>query len=155
MRLLMLTTALLLVTTGSVLAQEHKAGHAMRPDQLQWGAAPPVLPKGAQLAVLSGDPGKTGPFTIRLKAPADYKIAAHSHPTAERVTVISGEFNFGMGDKLDQAKAEKLGSGGFVDLPANMNHFAFMGPETVVQIDSEGPFTIKYANPADDPSKSQ
>ncbi|ANY77334.1 hypothetical protein BB934_03090 [Microvirga ossetica] len=155
MRPFMLTTSLLLATTGTLMAQDPKAGHAMRADQLQWGAAPSVLPKGAQLAVLSGDPSKTGPFTIRLKAPADYKIPAHSHPTAERVTVISGEFNFGMGDKLDQAKAEKLASGGFVDLPANMNHFAFMGPETVVQIDSEGPFVIKYANPADDPSKSQ
>jgi quercetin dioxygenase-like cupin family protein len=155
MRPLLLTTALLLATTGTLLAQDHKAGHAMRADQLQWEAVPPVLPKGAQLSVLSGDPGKAGPFTIRLKAPAGYKIPAHSHPTAERVTVISGEFHFGMGDKLDEAKAEKLGSGGFVDLPAKMNHYAFMSIETVVQIDSEGPFAITYVNPADDPSKSQ
>jgi len=155
MRPLMLMTAFLIATTGTLMAQDHKAGHAMKPDQLQWGAAPPVLPKGAQLAVLSGDPGKAGPFTIRLKVPAGYKIPAHSHPTAERVTVISGDFHFGMGDKLDEAKAEKLGSGGFVDLPAQMNHFAFMSSPTVVQIDSEGPFVITYANPADDPSKSQ
>src|SRR5690349_5398034 len=155
MRLLTFTTALLLVTTGSVLAQDQKAGHAMRPDQLQREPAPSVLPKGAQFAVLSGDPGQTGPFTIRLKAPAGYKIPAHSHPTAERVTVISGDFHFGMGDKLDEAKAEKLGSGGFVDLPAAMNHFAFMGTDAVVQIDSMGPFAITYVNPADDPSKSQ
>jgi anti-sigma factor ChrR (cupin superfamily) len=55
-----------------------------------------------------GDPGKTGPFTIRLKVPAGYKIPAHNHPTYEAVTVISGNFNIGMGDKLDEAKAEKL-----------------------------------------------
>jgi hypothetical protein len=60
-----------------------------------------------------------------------------------------------MGDKLDEVKAEKFGSGGFVDLPANMNHYAFMSTETVVQIDSEGPFAIKYVNPADNPSKAQ
>ena len=154
MRLLMLTTALLLATTGPVLAQDHKAGHAMRADQLQWMPAPSALPKGAQMSVLSGDPNKAGPFTIRLKASAGYKIPAHQHPTAERVTVISGDFHFGMGDKLDEAKAAKLGSGGFVDLPAAMNHFAFMGTETVVQIDSEGPFAITYVNPADDPSKN-
>jgi len=59
-----------------------------------------------------------------------------------------------MGDKLDEAKADKLGSGGFVDLPAKMNHFAFMSTETVVQVDSDGPFAITYANRADDPSKS-
>jgi len=107
------------------------------------------------MAVLAGDPGKPGPFTARLKMPAGYKIAAHQHPTAEAITVIAGEFHFGMGEKLDEAKAEKLGPGGFVDLPANMNHFAFASGETVVQINSEGPFTIKYANPADDPGKTQ
>jgi hypothetical protein len=155
MRPLMITAALLLATTGTALAQDRMPGHAMRPDQLQWMPAPSVLPKGAQLSVLSGDPGKAGPFTIRLKAPAGYKIPAHNHPTAERVTVISGDFHFGMGDKLDEAKAEKLGSGGFVDLPAKMNHYAFMSTETMVQIDSEGPFAITYVNPADDPSKSQ
>jgi anti-sigma factor ChrR (cupin superfamily) len=155
MRPLMITAALLLATTGTALAQDRMPGHAMRPDQLQWMPAPSVLPKGAQLSVLSGDPGKAGPFTIRLKAPAGYKIPAHNHPTAERVTVISGDFHFGMGDKLDDAKAEKLGSGGFVDLPAKMNHYAFMSTETMVQIDSEGPFAITYVNPADDPSKSQ
>jgi len=155
MRPVIVITALLLAGAGPLLAQDHNTGHAMRADQLRWEPTPPVVPKGAQMAVLSGDPSKTGPFTMRLKFPSSYKIPAHSHPTAERVTVISGEFNFGMGDKLDEAKAEKLGSGGFVDLPANMNHYAFAGPETVVQIDSEGPFIIKYANPSDDPSKSQ
>lgn len=155
MRSLMLTTALLLAATGTVIAQDQKAGHAMTADQLRWEAAPPVLPKGAQITVLSGDPNKAGPFTARLKTPAGYKIPAHSHPTAERLTIISGDFHFGMGDKLDEAKAEKLGSGGFVDLPANMNHYAFTNTATVVQIDSEGPFAIKYVNPADDPSKTQ
>ena len=155
MRLLILATAFLTATTGSLLAQDQMAGHAMRPDQLKWMSAPPVLPKGAQISVLSGDPDKTGPFTIRLKTPAGYRIPAHSHPTAERVTIISGDFHFGMGDKLDEAKAEKLSSGSFVDLPANMNHYALTSTETVVQIDSEGPFAIKYVNPADDPSKSQ
>lgn len=155
MRSLMLTTALLLATTGTLLAQDPMAGQAMRPDQLKWTPAPPVLPKGAQISVLSGEPDKAGPFTIRLKIPADYKVPAHSHPTAERVTVISGDFHFGMGDKLDEAKAEKLGSGSFVDLPANMNHYVFTSTEAVIQIDSEGPFAIKYVDPADDPSKSQ
>lgn len=156
MRPLVLMTALLLATTSApLLAQDQKAGHAMRADQLQWEPAPPAVPKGAQIAVLSGDPNKQGPFTMRLKTPAGYKIPAHSHPTAERLTIISGDFHFGMGDKLDEAKAEKLSSGGFVDLPANMNHYAFTSTETVVQIDSEGPFAIKYVNPADDPSKSQ
>jgi uncharacterized RmlC-like cupin family protein len=155
MRGLICGSALLLGMAGQAVAQEHKA-QAMTPDALKWGPAPPVLPKGGQMAVLSGDPGKAGPFTVRLKMPVGYKIPAHQHPTAEAVTVISGDFRFGMGDKLDEAKAEKLGAGGFVDLPASMNHYAFAGSgEVVVQITAQGPFAIKYANAADDPSKTQ
>ena len=60
-----------------------------------------------------------------------------------------------VGDKLDEKAAQKLGRGGFVDFPANANHFAFATVETVIQINAEGPFGIKYVNPADDPSKSQ
>lgn len=155
MRILVTLTILVAGLGGSAFAQDHKT-HAMSPDALKWGPAPPVLPKGAQIAILAGDPGEKGPFVVRLKMPSGYKVPAHQHPTAEAVTVISGDFRFGMGDKLDEAKAEKLGPGGFVDLPANMNHFAFSGDgEVVVQINSEGPFVIKYVNPADDPSKTQ
>ena len=154
MRPIVLASALLLLTGATALAQEHTA-HAIGPGALQWGPAPAFLPKGAQAAVLAGDPGKSGPFTVRLKMPSGYKIPAHQHPTGEAVTVISGEFNFGMGDKLDEAKAQKLGPGGFVDLPANMDHFAFATAETTVQINSTGPFEIKYVNSADDPRRTQ
>jgi len=147
-------TALLIVGGAAAVAQDHAARIA-NPDAVQWGPALPVLPKGAQAAVLSGDPGKPGPFTVRLKMPGGYKIPAHQHPTDEAVTVISGEFRFGMGDKLDEAAAQKLGPGGFVDLPANMNHYGLAPTETVVQINAMGPFTIKYVNPADDPSRTQ
>jgi quercetin dioxygenase-like cupin family protein len=147
------STMILGIGGGTAIAQEHKTP-AMSADALKWGPAPPVLPKGVQIAVLAGDPGKKGPFVVRLKIPAGLKVPAHQHPSAEAVTVISGDFRFGMGDKLDESKAEKLGPGGFVDLPANMNHYAFSGGgEVIVQINSEGPFEIKYVNPADDPSK--
>src|SRR5689334_1278270 len=115
-------------------------GKAISADAVQWGPAPPMVPKGAQIVVLAGDPGKSGPFTIRLKLPAGLKVPAHSHPTYETVTVISGDFNLGMGDKLDEAKAEKLKAGSFINLPEKMNHFAFATTESVVQISSEGPF---------------
>ena len=58
---------------------------------------PPSLPKGAQIAVLEGDPGKEGPFVFRVKVPDGYRIPPHTHPKTERITVISGTFNIGMG----------------------------------------------------------
>jgi anti-sigma factor ChrR (cupin superfamily) len=132
--------------------QAKQPEHVMvTPTDLKWGDAPPALPPGAKVAVLEGDPTKPGPYTIRLKTPANYKIPAHWHTKAERVTIISGAFNIGMGDKLDPAKGNKLPAGSFFLIPAKMNHFAWGGEETIVQINGNGPFDIHYINPADDP----
>src|SRR5262252_7653079 len=62
-----------------------------------WGPAPPMLPPGAQIVVLAGDPTKSVPYAVRLKFPANYVIPAHSHPTDEHVVVVSGAVTFGMG----------------------------------------------------------
>jgi len=146
-------SALALFAAVAVAAAQDPGPKGIPVSAVNWGPAPDALPKGGQLASLSGDPGKSGWFTVRLKMPAGYKIPAHQHPHTERITVISGEFHFGTGDKLDEKQASKLGPGGFVDLPANTNHYAFATVPTVVQITGEGPFGIRYANPTDDPSK--
>ena len=136
---------------GPVLAAEmHKV---VKPDAIQWGPAPPQLPKGAQVAVLAGDPGKAGLYIIRAKMPDGYSIPAHWHKKAENVTVISGAFNVGMGDKLDKAKGEALGVGGFFLAAPKMRHYAWASGETVVEVSGIGPFDITYVDPNDDPSK--
>ena len=132
------------------------SAHAqMNSDDLKWGPAPAVFPKGAQMAVLSGDPGKKGPFVIRLKLPANYVIPPHQHPTAEQLTVLYGAFNAGMGDKLDKTRTKTLERGAYLPVPAKTNHYAWTSSETVVQVKGTGPFLIDYVNPADDPSKAE
>jgi quercetin dioxygenase-like cupin family protein len=124
------------------------------PKSIQWQDAPPSLPKGAQAAVLYGDPGKAGTFVIRLKTPAGYKIPPHWHGQAENLTVISGTLYLGMGDKMQPAEAHALSAGGFHHLPANTHHYAFTKAPTIVQVQAEGPFDIHYLNEADDPQKA-
>jgi quercetin dioxygenase-like cupin family protein len=120
---------------------------------VKWGPAPPILPKGAMMAVMAGDPGAAGLVAVRLKIPAGYKIPAHWHPTDEQVTVLSGTLAIGMGDKLDETKGETLRAGGFGVAPAHMNHYAWTKTGAVIQINLMGPFALTYVNPADDPSK--
>lgn len=120
-------------------------------DQVIWAAGPPSLPSGAQAAVLHGDPAKDGLFVMRLKVPAGFSIAPHTHPRPEIVTVISGAFNVGMGDVADKAKAQRLPAGSFFAFDPGMAHYAHVEEETVVQISSTGPWSITYINPADDP----
>jgi quercetin dioxygenase-like cupin family protein len=140
-----------MVLTGATVAAAEDMRMPVNTSQLKWGPAPDALPKGAQIAVLSGDPTKDGLYVVRLRLPAGYKVPAHNHPTAEMVTVLTGKFHLGMGDKLDEKKAMLLTAGGFAEAPAKMNHYAWTTGPTVLQIHGQGPFEINYVNPADDP----
>jgi len=127
----------------------------MNPNEIKWGDPPPQLPKGAKIAVLHGDPGKEGPFTMRLKTPAGYKIAPHFHSQDENLTVVTGTVYLGMGDKMDMKGAHPLKAGGYHYLPGKTNHYAFSKGPTIIQVSGNGPFDITYINPADDPSKGK
>jgi quercetin dioxygenase-like cupin family protein len=126
---------------------------AVQAPVLKWGPAPAVFPAGAKMAVLQGDPSKPELFTVRLEFPAGYTIAPHVHPTDEHITVISGTFLVGMGDKADFTNPVVLPVGGFITAPAKMAHFARAKGATVVQVSAIGPFALTYVNAADDPQK--
>ncbi|MEP7347798.1 MAG: cupin domain-containing protein, partial [Gemmatimonadaceae bacterium] len=125
--------------------------HAASQQEFKWGPAPAIFPPGAQMAVLQGDPGSTTQFTVRLRFPNGYKIAPHTHPTDENVTVISGTFHVGMGKAFETKGMMALGAGGFVTAPANGAHYGLAQGETVVQVHALGPFAMTYVNPADIP----
>jgi len=143
-----------LVALSPFVASADDAHVVVGPDKLSWGPAPPSVPKGAQVAVLSGDPGKSGLYALRLKVPAGYKVPAHTHPTDENITVLSGSIHVGMGDKLDQKKGQAVKAGGFFNMPQGMHHYAWFTEATVIQVHGQGPFAIDYINPADDPRKT-
>jgi len=132
-------------------AQAHDHEIFLNQSDLKWGPAPPGLPPGGKIAVLFGDPHASGPYVVRLMAPAGYTIPPHWHSKAENLTILSGTLNFGTGDRLDRSKAHPLQEGGYHFLPAKAHHFAVADVPTVVQIHGEGPFDITYVNPADDP----
>jgi anti-sigma factor ChrR (cupin superfamily) len=101
--------------------------------------------------VLERDPTKEGPFVLRVKLLDGYRVPPHTHPKTERVTVISGTFNIGMGDKFEEksVKAKPAGTNGH--WPAGMKHFAWAKGETVRQFHGTGPWSIQYLNSEDDP----
>ena len=88
-----------------------------------------------------------------MKAPAGYKVAPHVHPNDENVTVLSGMFHIGFGDKFDESKAHVVKPGGFLLVPKGVQHFAWASQETVIQLHGLGPHSITYVDPADDPRK--
>jgi quercetin dioxygenase-like cupin family protein len=151
------TLATIAIALGSispvtVFAQAHGDHLLVVPGEMKW-ADVPSLPAGAKIAVLEGPLNEAKPFTMRLKFPANYRIPAHHHSAIEHVTVISGTFNMGTGDKIDPAKTRPLTAGSVAIMQPGVRHFAWTKEETEVQVHGVGPWTITYVDPADDPRK--
>jgi len=127
----------------------------MRAANLKWMNAPPGLPPGAKVAVLSGDPSKEGTFTIRLMLPANYTVKPHWHPTDENITVVKGTLYMGMQETFNKEKATRLNEGDFARMPARSVHYAFSKTPVTVQIHGMGPFAITYIKASDDPRNSK
>ena len=153
-RFLVTSLVVLLVAAGAALAQGTASQHVLvEGKELKWGAPPPIFEQSAKFTVVSGDPGKAGLYVVRLDMPAGYKIMPHWHPTDEHVTVLSGTFALGMGEKFEESKMKALQANGYALLPAEMRHYAMAKSRAVVQVHGMGPFQLTYVNPADDPSK--
>ncbi len=141
---------------GKSRAAAKKPDHGLfKPDDTKWVDAPKALPPGAKLAVLEGDPTKPGIYTMRLSVPDGYKLPPHYHTQWEHVTVISGQFNLGMGSKFDRSKGSAMPAGTFGFLAPHMKHFAWATGDSVIQLHGIGPWEIIYVNPKDDPRKAR
>ena len=126
-------------------------GHhtAVLPSEVTWR---PLRP-GAEMAVVSGDPNTAGaPFVIRMRYQGTVRVPPHWHPTDEHITVLSGTFMVGMGERFTESAATALVAGGYILMPAKMPHFAWSKGDTIVQVHGVGPFAINYVNPADAPA---
>lgn len=124
-------------------------------DDVRWMAAPALsgLPEGVELALIEGTPLVEGPFTFRLRFQDGARLMPHTHPVDERITVISGSLNQGIGETFDQSATEVIPAGSFVYRSPGQAHFVWFDEETVLQFHGTGPFGIEYVNPADDPRK--
>ena len=118
---------------------------------LDWKNLPSI--EGAKIAVLEGPMNEAGPFIARVKMPSGGKIPPHTHPAIEHVTVISGSFAMGMGEKWDDKGMHTLGPGDVMIMQPKTPHYAKATGkgETIVQIHGMGPWQVNYVNPADDP----
>jgi hypothetical protein len=147
-----LAAALLLAGMAPAWAQ-HGDHRMVSPEELKWSDVP-SLPVGAKIAVIEGPMSEAVPFTVRLKFPAHYQIPAHWHPAVERVTVLSGTFYMGTGDKLDPRQGASLAPGSMMILQPKTHHYAWTrAEEVIVQLNGTGPWGITYLNPSDDPRK--
>lgn len=137
---------------ASVSAAEYTA--VMKND-IKWQDAPSIG-KGAKTAVIDGDPKSSGPFVMRLLVPANTTIKAHTHPTKENVTVLSGTLYFAAGGTLDPKTAKAFGPGSYFSVAQGMPMIAYTkNKEAVLQLHANGPWGIAYIESKDSPAKKK
>jgi quercetin dioxygenase-like cupin family protein len=121
-----------------------------KPASLHW-FVPPLLPPGALIAVVSGDPTGPGECTLQVSMPNGYRFPPHSHPSYEHVEVKEGTLLVGTGDQLDAKMTKALAAGDSATAPAGMHHFSIAKGRTVVSVTFMGPYTITYLRAEDAP----
>ncbi len=133
--------ALLIAVLASLLAAPAFAASTptiVTPSQVQWTAGTGPL-AGVGVAVLAGDPSKSGPYTMRLHLTDGMKFGPHFHGNIENVTVLQGTLLVGVGDTMDPAKMIALPAGSFVSVPMGLHHYAMAKGDTIIQIHGMGP----------------
>jgi quercetin dioxygenase-like cupin family protein len=136
----------------SAVTPERSSGFAPSADPaaLHW-TVPDVLPPGALIAVVSGNPAGPGESTLQLSMPDGYRIPPHFHPSYGHVEVREGTLLVGMGDQLDPKHTRPLATGDSATAPAWMHHFSIANGRTVLSVTFIGPYTITYVHAEDAP----
>jgi quercetin dioxygenase-like cupin family protein len=148
----MLRSPVVALTVLFLAAASLAAQGSPPPEQaVQWMPAPALFPRGAQMAVLSGDPFKPVVLKVLLSMPDGYRMPPHFHPTDEHVEVRQGTFLVGMGDKLDVKKTIALAVGDTATAPAGMHHYFVTKGATIVSVTILGPYILTYVHPKDEP----
>jgi quercetin dioxygenase-like cupin family protein len=137
----------LLLAASGLAAQ----GASLPEQAVQWVPAPALFPRGAQMAVLSGDPFKSVVLKVLISMPDGYRMPPHFHATDEHVEVRQGTFLVGMGDKLDPKKTMPMAVGDTATAPAGMHHYAVARGATIVSVTIMGPYIMTYVHPRDEP----
>jgi hypothetical protein len=139
-------------STQKTSSEPPVVAHTMlEPSDIEWSPSPD-FPKGTQVAILEGDPTRSGPFTLRLKLSRRYKTPAYWSPSIERVTVMSGKVGIGLGSEFNKSEGEVTNDGGFSVIPARTPHYFWAKrKKSVIQIHGMGPWAVHYVSPEDDP----
>ena len=119
------------------------------PESIKWNAAG----NGTEFTVLSGSPNIEGaPFVLRIRFADQVRVAPHWHPVDEHITVITGTFYMGMGEKFNESAAKEMPAGSYGLMPKETRHFGWAKGTTIIQIHGVGPFRTIWVDSTGKPA---
>ena len=137
---------LMLAMAGSLTASDAQINPAAvaykLPSQIHWVEGM----NGASTALLQGDPAKAGLYVVLVKWSPGHMSRPHSHPNDRFITVISGTWWVGTGNKFDPESTVAMPAGSFVTHFGKQVHYdGAKDVEAVLEIVGEGPATATAA----------
>jgi quercetin dioxygenase-like cupin family protein len=140
---------------NSFMVRLHQPGESrfksIMPEDIEWKPFP-AFPPAVRLAVLVGEPTRSGPYVVRVKVPSGVTLMPHTHPEDRIYTVMSGVFYIGLGDRFDGEKVKAYPPGCVIVLPGDTPHFHWAkSGEYVTQVTAIGPLGLEYLDLKDDP----
>lgn len=143
-----------IAASAAIIALVAPARAQSAPDnaELQWFPVPTILPLGATIAVVNGNPFTPGEFTIEFRMPDKYTLPPHTNPSSEHVMLKSGALRVGLGRKIDRKKSLVLAAGDTATTPPGVPHWSIAeGDVDLVVSYQNGPFGIAYMSKRDEP----
>jgi quercetin dioxygenase-like cupin family protein len=105
----------------------------------------PLRPMTGDVEMLFGHPDSAGrPFVMRIRELPGTVVPPHTHPVDEHITVVSGTWYFGTGERFDSTALRELAPGAYAFAPAGTTMFGYSPGGAVVQVHGVGPFHIHW-----------
>lgn len=118
-----------------------------------WYRVPPILPQGAQVTFLSGNPYLAEACTVEFLMPDKYVLPPHTNPAREHVLIKRGTLRVGLGRRIDRKKSLVLAAGDTASTPAGVPHWSIAeGVVDLIVTWDTGPMGIAYMNGRDEPT---
>lgn len=129
-------------------SQQNQEVVALQADQIDWKDSPYI--PNVKIAMLTGDPAKSGFYIYRIKYPNSYfQLAPNYQPNITTYTVLSGTFHMGFNKTFDKDAATSLPVNSVVIIPPKGVRYAWSDAETIVQISGMGPALPTFINKED------
>ncbi|MBI1395933.1 MAG: hypothetical protein GC151_08120 [Betaproteobacteria bacterium] len=109
------------------------------------------LPRPIEMAIVSGDPSKPGPFVVRYRMPSAMKLQPHTYPDTREIKVIKGIYWIAPGESYNWRSMDEYKAGSTYTMEAGKPYFCWARTAVIIEERGTGPSAIKFVHPEDDP----
>jgi hypothetical protein len=119
-------------------------------EDLNWQFVPGI-PRPVEVAIVSGDPSKEGPYVVRYRTPSGMRFAPVTHPDARELTIIKGTYWIAQGESYNWKQMDEFKAGAVIQKEANKPYFGWARTAVILEERGTGPTNLNYVHEDDDP----